>query len=151
MLSCHIELVWLGVCSASPACAPRPSAVRGGAFAGAHPASPPRSVEYAERNHNLPSFVARWGCHDPCPGTGAAATLASARDAPPRLASMVCFNSFASGTLAPSITIPSGPPSASTNSERFTPFFARSVGFGPIRSPQNAPCPSRRRRPATAS
>src|SRR5829696_1080527 len=43
------------------------------------------------------------------------------------------------------------PSPASTSRERFTPFLPLSVGLGPTRSPQNAPCPSPRRRPATQS
>src|SRR5215204_2561807 len=39
----------------------------------------------------------------------------------------------------------------STRRERFTPFFPLSVGLGPIWSPQNEPCPSPRRPPATRS
>src|SRR5918995_6338978 len=43
--------------------------------------------------------------------------------------------------LAPATTTESGPPQASTKMLLFTPFFALSVGLGPMRSPPNGPCP----------
>ena len=49
------------------------------------------------------------------------------------LRAILCKCTFAAATIAAS-----GPPSASTRILRFTPFFALSVGFGPIQSPQNA-------------
>jgi hypothetical protein len=64
-------------------------------------------------------------------GSGRATTMASS----------VALSSLKSGTLAPAITTESGPPSASTSTERLTPFLALSVGLGPIWSPQNEPCP----------
>src|SRR5918995_172510 len=67
------------------------------------------------------------------------------------MASSVASNSLKSGTFAPAITTERGPPSASTSRERLTPFLALSVGLGPTRSPQSAPCPSPHRRPATRS
>src|SRR5215217_3406035 len=65
------------------------------------------------------------------------------------MASSVASRSLKSGTLAPETTTESGPPSASTRTERLTPFLALSVGLGPMRSPQNEPYPSHRRLPAT--
>src|SRR4051812_24775167 len=64
------------------------------------------------------------------------------------MVSSVASKSLKSGTFAPAIISESGPPSASTRIERLTPFLARSVGFGPKRSPQNAPCPLLRPPPA---
>jgi hypothetical protein len=40
-----------------------------------------------------------------------------------------------SGTFAPLMTMPSGIPAASVRMCLFVPLFARSVGFGPVRSP----------------
>src|SRR5581483_7838925 len=57
-------------------------------------------------------------------------------------ASMVSASSWASGTLAPAITIASGPPSASTSRLCFTPGLPRSVGLGP-RSSSQAGLPQR--------
>ncbi len=84
-------------------------------------------------------------CRSPCPercwdaspvGFGRSSTIAS----------RVAAKSLSSRTLAPAtFTTESGPPSASTSRERFTPFLARSVGLGPVRSPQNGTCPSPRR------
>src|SRR5215204_1303408 len=51
-------------------------------------------------------------------------------------ASSVAAKSFASWTLAPATTTESGPPPASTKMLLFTPFFALSVGLGPMRSPK---------------
>jgi hypothetical protein len=48
------------------------------------------------------------------------------------IASIVAAKSCAFGAFAPAMTTLSGPPSASTSTERFTPFLARSVGFGPL-------------------
>ncbi len=48
--------------------------------------------------------------------------------------------SVLSCAFAGAIIAPSGPPSSSTRSIRFVPGFARSVGFLPVKSPQNAPC-----------
>jgi len=45
----------------------------------------------------------------------------------------------ASGTFAPLISAAIGTPRPSVNIWRFTPLFARSVGFGPVRSPLLAP------------
>src|ERR687897_811729 len=59
--------------------------------------------------------------------------------------------SRASPVFAPAITTERGPPSASTRIERLTPTLALSVGLGPTRSPQNVPCPSLHRPPATQS
>ena len=47
------------------------------------------------------------------------------------MASIVAWSILQSGTFAPSITTPNGPPSASTNSDFLVPFFPRSVGFFP--------------------
>jgi len=47
------------------------------------------------------------------------------------MASIVAWSILQSGTFAPSITAPSGPPSASTNSDFLVSFFPRSVGFFP--------------------
>src|SRR4051794_29735512 len=47
-------------------------------------------------------------------------------------ASMVSSSSLQSGTLAPAITAPSGPPSASTSTLFLVPTLPRSVGFGPV-------------------
>src|SRR5579859_1291522 len=52
------------------------------------------------------------------------------------MASSVAASSLVSWTLAPAITTPSGPPAASTKRLRFTPRLPRSVGLGPMRSPQ---------------
>src|SRR5215207_6930617 len=64
-------------------------------------------------------------------------------------ASSVAAKSFVSWTLAPATTTESGPPPASTETLLFTPFFALSVGLGPMRSPQNGPCLSPCPPPAT--
>ena len=45
-------------------------------------------------------------------------------------------------TLAPAITTPSGPPSASTSRLFLVPGLPRSVGFGPVSSPPNRALPS---------
>src|SRR5918994_976309 len=52
------------------------------------------------------------------------------------MASSVASSSLKSGMFAPPITTESGPPSASTRRERFTPFLHLSVGLAPTRSPQ---------------
>ena len=65
--------------------------------------------------------------------------------------SMVCSKSLQSWTLAPAGTRPVGPPAASTIMLRFVPGLPRSVGFGPTRSPQNAPCSWRSRHSANAN
>ena len=57
------------------------------------------------------------------------------------MASRVASKNLKSGTFAPATITESGPPSASTSIERLTPFLALSVGFGPMRSPQNGPFP----------
>src|SRR5713101_9407064 len=54
------------------------------------------------------------------------------------MASIVASSNLQSGTLAPSITAPSGPPSPSTNTDFFVPFFPRSVGFLPTFFPPEA-------------
>ena len=48
---------------------------------------------------------------------------------------------LASCTFAPATTMLKGPPSPSTRRLRLVPALPRSVGLGPIRSPQNVPCP----------
>jgi hypothetical protein len=55
-----------------------------------------------------------------------------------------------SGTLAPVINAASGTPRPSGRMWRLTPFFARSVGFGPVRSPLLAPSPRRCRGSSTS-
>jgi hypothetical protein len=67
------------------------------------------------------------------------------------MASRVAASSLVSWTLALAMAAPHGPPLLSTTRLRFTPFFPRSVGLRPTRSPQNGPCPSPRRLTATAS
>jgi hypothetical protein len=57
----------------------------------------------------------------------------------------------ASGTLAPVISAAIGTPRASVRIWRFTPLFARSVGFGPVRSPLLAPSPKRCRASSTST
>src|SRR4051812_13081803 len=57
-------------------------------------------------------------------------------------ASSVSSSSLQSGTLAPAITAPSGPPSASTSTLFLVPFLPRSVGFLPVFSPPNRDLPS---------
>ena len=59
------------------------------------------------------------------------------------MASNVAAKSFVSWTFAGATTIAKGPPSPSVRTLRFVPFFARSVGFGPIAPPQTGLCPSR--------
>ena len=51
----------------------------------------------------------------------------------------------ASGSFAPLISAAIGTPRPSVKIWRFTPLFARSVGFGPVRSPLLAPSPRRYR------
>jgi hypothetical protein len=48
-----------------------------------------------------------------------------------------------SGTFAPLMSAAIGTPRPSVRMWRFTPLFARSVGFGPVRSPLLAPSPRR--------
>jgi hypothetical protein len=67
-----------------------------------------------------------WGCH------GRTCGLSTT------IASIVCFRSCSSRTLAPSNETAKGTSLNSTRILCFVPFFARSVGFGPI-----APPPSR--------
>src|SRR5260370_42434326 len=52
------------------------------------------------------------------------------------MASSVTASSLVSCTLAPAMTMASGPPAASTSTLRCTPRLPRSVGLGPMRSPQ---------------
>src|SRR4051794_33070034 len=59
-------------------------------------------------------------------------------------ASIVSSSSLQSGTLAPAITAPSGPPSASTSTLFLVPFLPRSVGFLPVFSPPNRDLPQYR-------
>src|SRR6266481_217023 len=54
-------------------------------------------------------------------GTGRSTTMLS----------IVSRSILQSGTFAPSIATPNGPPSASTNTDFLVPFFPRSVGFLP--------------------
>src|SRR5947208_16469484 len=54
------------------------------------------------------------------------------------MASMVSRSNFWSFTLAAAITTPSGPPSPSTSTLCFVPFFPRSVGFFPTFFPPEA-------------
>jgi hypothetical protein len=56
----------------------------------------------------------------------------------------------ASGTLAPVISAAIGTPRPSVRMWRFTPLFARSVGFGPVRSPLLVPSPKRCRASSTS-
>src|SRR5262245_44126794 len=51
---------------------------------------------------------------------------------------MVASSSLQSGTLAPSITAPSGPPCSSTSRLVLVPFLPRSVGLGPTFFPPEA-------------
>src|SRR4051812_32715717 len=57
-------------------------------------------------------------------------------------ASIVSSSSLQSGTLAPAIVAPSGPPSASTSTLFFVPRLPRSVGLRPVLSPPNRALPS---------
>src|SRR5947209_17246168 len=57
-------------------------------------------------------------------------------------ASIVSSSSLQSGTLAPAITAPSGPPSASTSTLFLVPFLPRSVGLQPVFSPPKRALPS---------
>src|SRR4051794_9938221 len=57
-------------------------------------------------------------------------------------ASIVSSSSLQSGTFAPAITAPSGPPSASTSTLFLVPFLPRPVGLRPVFSPPNRALPS---------
>jgi hypothetical protein len=57
----------------------------------------------------------------------------------------------ASGTFAPLMSAASGTPRPSVKICLFTPLFARSVGFGPVRSPLLAPSPRRCRVSSTST
>src|SRR4029077_2436034 len=57
------------------------------------------------------------------------------------IASIVARSNLQSGTFAPSITTPSGPPSPSTRTDFLVPFFARSVGFLPTFFPPETSFP----------
>ena len=52
------------------------------------------------------------------------------------MASKVCSNNCTSGTLAPAITTPNGPPAPSTARLFFVPDLPRSVGLGPVFFPE---------------
>src|SRR6266436_2662155 len=77
---------------------------------------------------------------------GGLAASSDVRDDPPT-ASSTSATIHLSCTLAPVIRTANGPPRPSVRTWRFTPSFARSVGFGPVAPPLWAPWPWRCRRP----
>jgi hypothetical protein len=66
-------------------------------------------------------------------------------------ASSTLLSIAASGTFAPLMSAASGTPRPSVRMCRFTPIFARSVGFGPVRSPLLAPSLRRCRASSTST
>ena len=140
-----------GTWRAMPASVPQPTGAPDTACRQRRPASPRRCVGCApysrvrRQPHGLkdcPYPLSRhrcWGSSSV--GCGRSTTMAS----------RVASNSLASCTFAPATTMLKGPPSPSTRRLRLVPALPRSVGLGPIRSPQNVPCPWLRLPPAIPS
>src|SRR3954470_20809560 len=87
------------------------------------PMYPPAST--ASRPLGLSNPASRHRCCSTSPGSGRSTTTAS----------IVSSSSLQSGTFAPAMTTPSGPPSPSTSTLFLVPDLPRSVGFLPVFSP----------------
>lgn len=140
MLFSHNEPRSLDTYSATQASAPRPIGGRDISCALVYQTSPGQSGECGACNRGLSHLPTLSDYHIPCPDTNSGANPQSQPDALQTIASIVAASILVSWTLAPATTTANGPPSRSTSKLRFTPFLERSVGFGPIWSPQNAPC-----------
>src|SRR5262245_43274554 len=90
------------------------------------PMYPPAST--ASRPLGLSNPASRHRCCSSSSGSGRSTTMAS----------IVDRSSLQSGTLAPAITAPSGPPWPSVTRCFLVPFFPRSVGFLPVFFPPEA-------------
>src|SRR5262249_2641847 len=81
MRSCHTAPGSLDISRANPMSAQRPSGAvctLGASWLAWPPPHPHRSCVYAERNDVSQPSVDLWGCHSPCPNTGAVALSCSA-------------------------------------------------------------------------
>ena len=173
--SCRSEPKPHDTLRAMPASVPQPTDAPDTAWRHGSPASPHRCVGCAPDSrvqrqpdglkdcHTLcpdtgvgvpPRWAAVDGlkdCHTLCPDTGVGVPPRWAAGRLTTMAFRVASNNLASWTFAPATVMLKGPPSRSTSRLRFTPALPRSVGLGPIRSPQNEPCPWLRLPPAIPS
>ena len=140
-----------GTWRAMPASVPQPTGAPDTACRQRRPASPRRCVGCAPYSRVRRQPHGLKDCHTICPDTGVGVPPRWAVGRSTTMASRVASNSLSSCTFAPATTMLKGPPSPSTRRLRLVPALPRSVGLGPIRSPQNVPCPWLRLPPAIPS
>ena len=141
---CHISPAGTGISTASPRSVPPPTGAPDTLSHPMRPTSPPQCAgcgfiamlpgRFSSRGIVIPFVSGHKRCGSASVGTGRSTTMDSSVNA----------SSLVSWTLAPATTMLNGPPSASTRMLRLVPGFPRPVGFLPMASPPNGPCPSPR-------
>ncbi len=125
----------LGTCSANQTSAPPPNAAACRPPPRRMASSPRRSAGCAACARPRPPPHAPSGCRTPSPGTGPGGLQPSASGRSTTTASIVARSSLQSGTLAPSMTTPSGRPAPSAIGLVLVPGLPRSVGLRPTSFP----------------
>ncbi len=135
---CRSESDWPGTSRANPASARRPSGGVSGPVFGHSSFSPRRCGGCAVYVLRRPRPPCLSDCHRPCHRQRCCGEAGVGSGRSTTTASMVVSSSLQSGTLAPSITTPKGPPCSSTNRLVLVPGLPRSVGFLPTLFPPEA-------------
>ena len=127
-----------------PASVPQPTGAPDTACRQRRPASPHRCVGCAPYSRVWRQRHGLKDCHTLCPDTGVGVPPQWAVVVPPQWRPGSPPTAWHRARLLPQPQCSRGRPLHPTRRLRLVPALPRSVGLGPIRSPQNVPCPSLR-------